>query len=50
MSSRSEFSAMNASGIMLSSMANKQNESNGDLVSEDNGQAAINAGAGMSSI
>lgn len=45
MSSRSEFSAMNASGIMLSSMANKQNESNGELVSEDNGQAAINAGA-----
>ncbi|KAI8560865.1 hypothetical protein RHMOL_Rhmol04G0288900 [Rhododendron molle] len=45
MSSRSEFSAMNASGIILSSMANNQNESHGDVVSEDNGQAGINAGA-----
>ncbi|CAL5413599.1 unnamed protein product [Camellia sinensis] len=46
MSNRSDFSAMNASGIMLSSMANKQNESHGDLASEDNGKAAIDASAG----
>ncbi|XP_028070263.1 COP1-interacting protein 7-like isoform X2 [Camellia sinensis] len=45
MSNRSDFSAINASGIMLSSMANKQNESHGDLASEDNGQAAIDASA-----
>ncbi|KAI8004582.1 COP1-interacting protein 7 [Camellia lanceoleosa] len=46
MSNRSDFSAMNASGIMLSSMANKQNESHGDLASEDNGKVAIDASAG----
>ncbi|KAI8005209.1 COP1-interacting protein 7 [Camellia lanceoleosa] len=46
MSNRSDFSAINASGIMLSSMANKQNESHGDLASEDNGKAAIDASAG----
>ncbi|KAL7177502.1 hypothetical protein ACSBR2_030790 [Camellia fascicularis] len=45
MSNRSDLSAMNASGIMLSSMANKQNESHGDLASEDNGKAAIDASA-----
>ncbi|KAI8002328.1 COP1-interacting protein 7 [Camellia lanceoleosa] len=45
MSNRSDFSAMNASGIMLSSMANKQNESHGDLASEDSGKAAIDASA-----
>ncbi|XP_057486655.1 COP1-interacting protein 7-like isoform X1 [Actinidia eriantha] len=43
--SQSDFSVMNASGIMLSNVANKRNESHGDLVLEDNGKTAIDASA-----
>ena len=44
--SQSDFSVMNASGIMLSNVANKRNESHGDLVLEDNGKTGIDASAG----
>ncbi|KAA8548827.1 hypothetical protein F0562_000511 [Nyssa sinensis] len=41
MSSQSEFSTMNASGIMLSSVANNQNESPNELASENNAKTSI---------
>ncbi|GFY85428.1 COP1-interacting protein-like protein [Actinidia rufa] len=43
--SQSDFSVMNAPGIMLSNVANKRNESHGDLVLEDNGKTGIDASA-----
>lgn len=43
MSNQSDFSALNASGIILSSMVNKQKEFS------ENGKAGIDANAGMSS-
>ena len=46
MSNRSDLSAMNSSGIMLSSVANKQNELHGDLPSENNGKAGLDARTG----
>lgn len=45
MSNQSDFSALNASGIMLSSMVNKQKEANEN--SENNGKSSIDANAGM---
>ncbi|CAH2080474.1 unnamed protein product [Thlaspi arvense] len=46
MSCRSDFSAMNASGIMLSSVANKQKEPLSDVPPENNGKAGIEATSG----
>ncbi|XP_059632337.1 COP1-interacting protein 7 [Cornus florida] len=45
MSSRSDFSTMNASGIMLSSVASKHNESSNGLASENNVKAGVNTSA-----
>lgn len=54
MSSQSDFSSMNPSGITLSNMVNKQKEfreawpeSLSELASENNGKARIDASAGM---
>lgn len=47
MSSRSDFSAMNASGIMLANVANKQKEY--ELALENNGKASSATSAGMCS-
>ena len=54
MSSRSDFSSLNPSGITLSNMANKQKEfreawpeSLSELASENNGKASIDASSGM---
>uniref|UniRef100_A0A5B7B089 COP1-interacting protein 7 n=1 Tax=Davidia involucrata TaxID=16924 RepID=A0A5B7B089_DAVIN len=45
MSSRSDFSTTNTSGIMLSSVANKHNESRNELASENNAKAGIDTSA-----
>ncbi|KAL7220097.1 hypothetical protein ACSBR2_013037 [Camellia fascicularis] len=45
MTNRSGFSAMDASGIMPSSVANKQNESRGDSASENNRKEGIDSSA-----
>ncbi|KAL6954946.1 hypothetical protein U1Q18_044388 [Sarracenia purpurea var. burkii] len=45
MSSRSDFSNKNASGILLSNMANRQNESHGEFVSQDNGKTGTDSSA-----
>lgn len=54
MSSQSDFSSLNPSGITLASMANKQKEfreswpeSHSELASENNRKANIDASAGM---
>ncbi|KAA8527780.1 hypothetical protein F0562_035351 [Nyssa sinensis] len=45
MSSRSEFSTMNASGIMISSVTNKHNESRIELAAENTAKAGIDMSA-----
>jgi hypothetical protein len=46
MSSRSDFSAMNASGIMLANVANKQKEHEVALENSANTSSAAGAGTG----
>lgn len=46
LSGRSDFSAMNASGIVLSSMGNKQNDFNNESVSEKNEKLGVDINSG----
>lgn len=47
--SKSEFSTINASGIMLSSMANKHNEMQTELASRSTEKVGVETSAGMCS-
>lgn len=49
MSGRSDFSAMNASGIVLSSMANKQNDFNNESASENKEKSGVDINSGTCS-
>nr|XP_027116594.1 COP1-interacting protein 7 [Coffea arabica]XP_027116595.1 COP1-interacting protein 7 [Coffea arabica] len=46
LSGRSDFSAMNASGIVLSSMGNKQNDFNNESASENNEKSGVDINSG----
>lgn len=47
MSMKSDFSAMNASGIMLSSVSNKKNESQSGWAPDRNGEGDVDTSTGM---